>query len=93
MDILLFGHLTAEESIAHTQKVIEKLKTNEKVRTDWETVQEMFVTRVVPALKARAQELRQGPVTNNGPCPSKRACNAVRFNTSMIETRGFPIIK
>jgi hypothetical protein len=62
MDILLFGHFTAEESIAHTQKVIKKLKPSEKVRKGWEAGQEKFVTVIVPLLRQRAQELRQHAV-------------------------------
>src|SRR5262249_55579947 len=58
MDILWFDYFTAEESIAHTQNVNEKMKTSEQIRKEWETAHEVFVTKVVPVLKKLAYKRR-----------------------------------
>ena len=59
MDILLFDHFTAEESIIHTRKEIEKLKTSDEIRNKWAKFYQIFETELVPKLKARARELQQ----------------------------------
>ena len=57
MDILLCETFTAEESIAHTRKEVEKLKPDEETRRLWEGCFEEFREDVVPRLRERAWEL------------------------------------
>jgi hypothetical protein len=58
LDILLFEHFTAEESLAQTGRVVEKLRTSAEVHKNWERFYQPFVTEVFPRLRARARELR-----------------------------------
>jgi hypothetical protein len=37
MDVLLFDHMTAERSIAHTQKTYERMRANRGTRKAWES--------------------------------------------------------
>jgi hypothetical protein len=59
MDILLFDHMTAEESLAHTQKTYERVKTSRETREEWEGTFQFFIDQVVSRLKVRARQLRE----------------------------------
>jgi hypothetical protein len=58
MDILLFDHMTADESIAQTQKTYERVKTSTETRKAWDATFQFFIDQVGSRLKARTRELR-----------------------------------